>query len=84
VVQKALADSHRIKPGVNRKEVERYFKYDGGLQFPNKSRYTYPACAYIKLEVAFQLATSTSGEIMSPDDTVIRVSKLYIDYPVKD
>jgi len=84
MVQRALADSHRIKPGLRRNEVERYFNYDGGVQFPDKSRYTYPGCQYITIEVAFQAAGSRGENLTSPDDRVIEVSKLYIAYPVRD
>lgn len=83
-VRQALADSQRVGPGVKRKEVEKYFNHDGGLQFPDSGRYTHPRCTYLKLEVAFEAAPSRGSEPTSPDDTVRSVSKLYVDYPVKD
>jgi hypothetical protein len=83
-VQQALADSRSIAPGVTRKEVEKYFTNDGGMQFPPHTRYTYRQCNYIKLEVDFDPAPSPGKDFTSPDDKVKNVSKLYIDYPAKD
>lgn len=84
MVQQALADSRRVAPGVSREEVEKYFKNDGGLQFPPHTRYTYRQCDYIKLEVDFDPAPSPGKDFTSPDDKVKNVSKLFIDYPLKD
>ncbi len=84
LVQQALADYQRIKPGLKRREVERYFKLDGGLQFSDSGRYVFRNCDYIKLEVEFDPAPSGAGALSSPDDTVRRVSKLFIDYPTRD
>jgi hypothetical protein len=67
-----------------RKEVEKDFKYDGGIQFRDRGLYTYRGCAYIKLEVDFQLAPNQPDARSSPDDTVTKVSKLFIDYPTMD
>ncbi len=83
MVQQALADSQRIKPGVTRRDVEAYFKYDGGLSFRGRAWFTYPKCRYIKLQVEFEAAPSTPPP-PSPEDKVTAVSKLYIDYPTMD
>lgn len=84
MMKQALDDSLQIKPGVKRKDVERNFEEDGGLQFPEYGCYTYRACNYIKLEVAYDAAPSRNGQLTSPEDTVRAVSKLFIDYPTKD
>ena len=84
VVRQALDDAQRIQPGVKRVDVETYFKYEGGVQFPDNARFVYAKCEYIKLEVEFEPSPSRRNAMTSPDDTVRRVSKLYIEYPVKD
>jgi hypothetical protein len=66
VVQSALADSRKIKPGMKRAEVEKYFTEEGGLQFREKSRYVHPACQYLKLEVEYEL--DRDREVSSPKD----------------
>jgi len=84
-VQLALADYHAIRPGVTRRDVEKNFKEDGGLQFRDKGRYTYKGCEYIKIEITFEAAPSGGGvRPTSPGDVVQGVSQLFIDYPVKD
>jgi len=69
---------------MTRREVEKYFVSDGGLQFPNSTRYVYPKCVYIKLEVDFSPAPSRDRALASAEDIVTRVSKLFVNYPVKD
>lgn len=39
IVQKALEDYGQLKLGMTRKEIERRFVPDGGLQFPFSTRY---------------------------------------------
>lgn len=56
MVQQALADSQRVKPGMKRKDVERYSRCEDGVQFPDNTRYSYRSCDYIKLEVQFDAA----------------------------
>lgn len=86
LVQQALADSERIKPGMKRREVEKYFRYAGGLQFPGKAFLIHPKCEYLKLEVEFEVATNElkPGVITSPEDTVVKTSKLVVSYPTMD
>jgi|SRR5450432_2150324 hypothetical protein len=84
MVQRALEAYRAIKPGITRKDVEKDFKYDGGLNFRDHGRYTYRGCNYIKLEVTFEPAPDPGNIFGSPDDTVITASKLFIDYPTMD
>jgi hypothetical protein len=84
VVEQALAAYQAVRPGIKRKEVERSFKYDGGLQFPDHGRYTYRGCEYIKLEIDFKPAPDRGNAASSPDDTVATASRLFIDYPTRD
>jgi hypothetical protein len=83
-VQQALADSQRTKPGVTRRDAEAYFKYDGGLSSRERAWFKYPKCRYIKLQIEFEAAPSTPAAVLSPEDKVTAVSKLYIDYPTMD
>jgi hypothetical protein len=84
VVEQALNAYRAVRPGSKRREVERSFRYDGGLQFPDHGRYTYRGCEYIKLEIDFKLAPDRGNAGSSPDDTVAAVSRLFIDYPTRD
>jgi hypothetical protein len=82
-VQQALIDSGRIKPGVTRREVEKYFMQQGGVQFPGSTYYLYRKCRHLHVDVDF---TTKGGvdRLFSPDDVVTKVSKLYVDYTAKD
>jgi len=82
-VHRALVDHDRIRVGVARREVEKYFVQDGGLQFPGTTRYVYTRCPYIHVDVDFK-AKASAGQPFSPDDVVTKVSKLYVDYSAKD
>jgi hypothetical protein len=83
VIRQALSDYQRIKVGITRGEVEKYFAQDGGAQFPSSTRYVYPKCAYLHLDLEFE-AKGPAGRLFSPDDTVTKTSKLYVDYSAKD
>jgi hypothetical protein len=84
LVQQALKDSQAIKPGVTRKDVEKRFDYDGGLEFSDHAMFTYRGCRYIKLEIEFEPGPGREGKFKSPDDIVTKASKLFIDYPRYD
>jgi hypothetical protein len=83
-VQRALEDSSRVRPGTTRKDTEQYFKEDGGLQFQTRTRYVWTACEYLKLDVEYNLSASRGKNLTSPEDTVSKVSKLYVEYPDRD
>jgi hypothetical protein len=83
IAQRALETYANIKIGRTRSEVEKYIVRDGGAQFPSHTRYVYPKCNYIHLDVDFA-ATGTAGHLFSPDDKVTKVSRLYLDYPSRD
>ena len=84
MVQQALAAYQAIKPGITRKQVEDDFKEEGGGQFREQTRYTYKGCRYIKVNIDFASVGDPKQLIFSPDDKVTGVSKLYIEYPIKD
>ena len=83
-VQRAVDDSIRIRPGMMRKDVEKYFRDDGGMQFPPKARYLWRPCMYLKLDVEYDLSPSRGKSLTSPEDTVRTVSKLYVELPYTD
>jgi hypothetical protein len=83
VLVQALSDYSHVKVGAHRKDVEKYFQPSGGLQFPMSARYTYPGSQYLHLDIEYKAAPSVSGPV-SPEDTAVSVSKLYVDYEPKD
>ena len=83
VEAEALSDYAHIKPGITRREVEKYFAEDGGAQFPGNARYIYPKCRYLHLDIEFSVQGS-AGRLGSPADVVTKFSKIYLDYSAKD
>jgi hypothetical protein len=84
LAERALAAYQEIKPGTARKEIEKNFDYDRGIHFRERGRYTYRGCNCIKLGVDFSPAPDIGNTPDPSNDKVMAVSKLFIDYPVKD
>lgn len=80
---RALSDYQHVRSAKTRAEVLKYFTPDGGAQFPSKARYVHPRCGYVHVDVEFQLLKPDQIKFL-PDDRVISVSKLYLEYPAKD
>ena len=71
---------------MTRKEIEQHFKLDGGGQLRENTRYIYTDCrdVDIKVDGDFKPAPPVDGVDDSPDDTVVKVSKPYLEYPDRD
>ncbi len=83
IIVQALKDYAHIKVGVTRSEVEKYFVRAGGAQFPDETRYDYPKCPLIHVDVFFAV-TGSVGHFFLASDKVTRVSKLYLGYQIRD
>lgn len=88
VVKEALDDSLHIKVGLTRREVEKHFTPDGGLQFfsttGSSTRYVYLKCELIKVNISFKSAVRGKQNLRSPNDIVENVSKPYLEYTIQD
>lgn len=83
LVEQALKDYQQAKSAKTRRDVEKYFVLDGGAQFPSRTRYVYPKCGYLDVDFGFELA-KPEAIATTPDDKVIGVSKIYVEYPNRD
>ena len=83
VIEQGLRDYEQLKSAHNRREVLKHFTPEGGMQFPANTRYVDPKCEYLHVDVQFELIKPAEVAAL-PDDKVIGVSKLYVDYPAKD
>lgn len=81
-IKKVLEELSKIKPGTRRGDLPPSLTPDGGLSFRKEGRYVYLQCPYIKIDIQFTL--SDSGKDFSPNDTVLRSSKPYLEYPTSD
>src|SRR4029077_17148776 len=83
-VNKVIADVGAIRAGATRRELERHFLVDGGLNFPRQTRYVYESCPEIKFTVDFKLSDSDGQGLSSPDDVVTKVSEPFLEGPAKN
>lgn len=83
VAAEALEAFAKVRPGMTRADVERHVARDGGGQFPSPTRYVYPKCNYLKIDVAFD-DDPENDEALSASDRVASVSRPYVEYPMLD
>jgi len=83
VVEEALRDALRIKPGMKRADLAALFTTEGGLDFHIQTIYVWKRCPYIKIKISFALSDSISPRD-SPADVITAVSDPYLQYPVTD
>jgi hypothetical protein len=83
VILDAMNVVRGLKAGDTRAEVERNFVLDGGLNSNRESTYLFKGCCCIKIRVDFSLSPGSTS-YFSTADTVIRVSKPYLECPFYD
>jgi hypothetical protein len=83
IAEQALLDRGHITSATTRSDVEAHFELDGGLQFREKAVYVYRKCPYLKIDVEFK-ADPAVEKALAPNDTVISVSRMYVDFPARD
>ena len=84
-IREALNQIRERKPGDSRVQLERSFELDGGLQVSSNSRYVFKKCPYIKVDVEFSKQGMGNGaSAFLPDDKIVNISRLYLEYPVGD
>lgn len=83
LVEQGLQNYQQLKVGLSRSDAIRYFVPDGGMQFPSSGRFVDPTCSYLHADIEFKL-TKPDAILPSPDDKIMSISKLYVEYPAKD
>jgi hypothetical protein len=84
LIRQALEEASRIKSGMTRREVEKHFKPDGGLQARQETRYLYSKCNYIRIDIDFKVEPPSDRTESSPYDIVVKVLTPYLDNPTAD
>ena len=72
---------------MTRGQVEARLTTDGGLQGVSPVRFAHPACAYFKVDVAFEVKRNAADQnraLVDKADKVTKVSKPYIERPFSD
>lgn len=84
LIQRVLKDAEGLKPGTVRKDIEAHnFTQAGGMTVRNPTRYIYKDCRYVEVEIEFNLDPTVEQDF-SEKDTIKRVSKPTLGYPVTD
>jgi hypothetical protein len=84
LITDALKVVGEITVGDTRATLEREFELEGGLQSAGRSRYVFKKCHLIKIEVEFSHKGDSSWTDFSPTDSIVHVSKPYLEYPITD
>jgi hypothetical protein len=83
-VMKSIAT---IQPGMARRDISELFGEEGGLSTRTQRTYVYKHCPYIKVIVEF---TPFAGSINGPGapenpaDSIIRISRPFLEYTIAD
>ncbi len=84
VIEEALQETSKLKPGITRDKVEVSFVLDGGLQFGRTSRYLFRKCPSIKVDVEFSERGAGSTADFSATDRMVKASRPYLELPAYD
>jgi hypothetical protein len=84
MIEEALEETSKLKPGITRDKVEVSFVLDGGMQGGRTSRYSFRRCPSIKVDVEFADRGAGSPADSSPTDRIVKVSRPYLELPAYD
>jgi len=72
-----------LKPGMTREQIEKEFQPDDTFGSGPIKRYVYKKCAYIKIDIDFDLVDANAVKD-NPEDRVVKISKPYIEQQFVD
>lgn len=78
-----IREAQAIKAGMSRAELLKVFREEGGLQLIPARRYVLRSCAYVKVDVEFEIA---AGQPLPPDAQlkIVNISKPYLEFAIVD
>ncbi|HEY3857865.1 MAG TPA: hypothetical protein VGO67_26060 [Verrucomicrobiae bacterium] len=84
-IAEILTECQKIKPGMSRAELLKVFGTEGGLSTAARRIFVYRDCPYIKVDIDFTLQNSNQKTVEErPTDTIIKISKPYLDWSIGD
>ena len=84
-MEKVIREVEQIKVGMTRAELLKVFTTEGGISNAKHRTYAHRSCPYIKVDVDFALSEPKQNVIEErPMDTIIKISKPYLDWTVID
>ncbi|MGD1020776.1 MAG: hypothetical protein ABSA12_15795 [Verrucomicrobiia bacterium] len=80
-----LTECQKITPGMTRADLLKVFTTEGGLSSATHRTFVHRRCPYIKVDVEFAISGQKQPAIEGRStDTIIRISKPYLDWSVID
>ncbi len=84
-VGESLENISKIKVGMTRKDLSKFFGEEGGISTRTQKHYVYNKCMFIKVEVKFAAVGDAQNKtVESVDDKIIEISKPYLEYAIAD
>lgn len=82
----SLKEMETVKVGMTRADLLKVFEGEGGLSVPERRRYVYRKCPYIKVDVEFELAGGRGGirSVEGPADKIVKISKPFLEWTITD
>ncbi|MGC4013452.1 MAG: hypothetical protein QM755_02880 [Luteolibacter sp.] len=80
-VAEILKETIALKAGSKRIDLDPHFTTEGGISTASQRTYVSKRCPYIKIQVRFQPVNARKE---SPEDTILEVSKPFLEYAVID
>jgi len=87
----ALEKMEAIKPGMTRDDLLKIFRTEGGLSTRLHRTFVSRDCAYFKVDVEFQAVgrpgRDSEGRVTleeGPRDTIVKISRPYLQYSIGD
>lgn len=80
VMDRAIEDYAKVKPGATRADVEELFHGAGILDTPGSTSYSSRYCTCIKVDIKYEVTRPLTVPF-SPKDKVITKSQLYLEAP---
>ncbi len=81
---KVISNYRQLKPGMKRAEVLKNFTIQGGIYTRTHVTYTHKSSPYIKIDLVFKASDENKNDFENPNDIIVELSKLYLDYAVID
>jgi hypothetical protein len=83
-IRDVLAQISAIKHGTTRREFEKTFVMDGGLNGVKDQRYCYREALCIKVNATFETPSGSKDQFADPDARLTELSKPYLETPYAD
>ena len=84
-INKILLQYKDIKPGSNRKELMKVFTTEGGISNAIHRTFAHKSCAYIKVDVEFELSDKNQNVLEERDTDIIKkISRPYLQWSILD